>query len=488
MPASGSIKYSLIVTSMSDRVPKVINKFYVSENSTFGSRYSLDILVALIIAGVFTVATGYFEIMGQRAKYKANWSKHRCDPAIMPFAGMLNAPKGTDWSTYTADNFATCVGTIFTAAEDVIQSGADAVAAGLVDVIALAGVAISDLASVISKFRALLADLLALLGGSSASTGGGMQGMSNLMGMLGKIFKGTMQVFSQTGHASGSGLGATANYAFKQAELKVWKIMGVANSLLVPAWWFPFIAILVIAFDVLGLLIEGIIEGIKLIFDTGLGMFEAIEGPAISVFCFAPDTPVTLRSGLAIPMRLCKPGMMTAEGGMITAVQHLRRPRGGPQMYRLRGVLVTGDHQMYDVEGNMSPVSSHREAVRASAETDALCCITTTTGRIKINGIAYADWDEFDQEDLHALGVTHGTKHVLRTGLAPDGLVRRRGGVHVPVHSLVPGDLLDESIEVIGVVEMMGGKRHIITSTGDIPVENGSVKDYRQEGDCGLEE
>ena len=39
---------------------------------------------------------------------RQNWANERCKPEVMPFAGLINAPKGTSKMTYTAENFTKC--------------------------------------------------------------------------------------------------------------------------------------------------------------------------------------------------------------------------------------------------------------------------------------------------------------------------------------------------------------------------------------------
>ena len=41
-----------------------------------------------------------------------NWQTEKCKPQIMPFAGFINAPKGTTWTDYTYQNFQQCLNNI----------------------------------------------------------------------------------------------------------------------------------------------------------------------------------------------------------------------------------------------------------------------------------------------------------------------------------------------------------------------------------------
>ena len=51
--------------------------------------------------------------MNRLKPIKADWTNQRCNPSIIPFAGLINAPPNTSKIEYTAENFSQCTQTDF---------------------------------------------------------------------------------------------------------------------------------------------------------------------------------------------------------------------------------------------------------------------------------------------------------------------------------------------------------------------------------------
>ena len=85
---------------------KNIHKLY--NKLTYWDKYGTDLVVSLFIIVIFTWLTGYFYILNNLEPIKNNWIQERCNPIIMPFAGIINkAPNKTATQT-TVENFTFC--------------------------------------------------------------------------------------------------------------------------------------------------------------------------------------------------------------------------------------------------------------------------------------------------------------------------------------------------------------------------------------------
>ena len=467
-----------------------ILKLYQTKNANFASRYSLDLLVALVIVTLFTLGSSYFSIIGQKAKYQHNWAKHRCDPAIMPFAGMINAPKGTDPEQYTAENFGVCVSTVLTAAEDTIQAGFDAVASGIVDAIVMAGMAAGDLAGFVSELRSLIGDLLGLMGGSGSSGGDSMQGVSNSLAQVHYALSGIVGAFMQSNQSGMGTTGGLGNMGFAGAEKIVWILMGMAQGLMllvpIPIIGLVFVAI-IIGLDIFGIAIEAAIAVIKGIFDLGLSMDRELNAATIKIYCFGRETPIVLKSGLAIPISRCRPGMETRDDGVISAIQKLGGLPGSSLLYDVRGTRVTGEHQLLH-NGVWVDAAAHPDASCLGPSTEELWCLSTSEGTITVGGIRFADWEELDDDDLRILETAHSEKAALHKPLPARCQIRMGDGTRRDASRVRCGDVLHGGSQVCGEVEMLGGAAHLVTTTGYIPTEAGDILDYTAEIDSRLTE
>ena len=72
----------------------------------FSEKYGGSILITGITIIVFFLLVSYFNIMINVEPIKKDWVNQRCNPGILPFAGLINPPPGVSAFKYTSDNFA----------------------------------------------------------------------------------------------------------------------------------------------------------------------------------------------------------------------------------------------------------------------------------------------------------------------------------------------------------------------------------------------
>lgn len=70
---------------------------------------AIPILQSIVVFGVFVVAISYYFVIAHATEIKNNWSARKCDPRVIPFAGLINAPKGTSAADFAAMNFSECL-------------------------------------------------------------------------------------------------------------------------------------------------------------------------------------------------------------------------------------------------------------------------------------------------------------------------------------------------------------------------------------------
>ena len=75
------------------------------ENATYYSEHSNDIWITTILILIVLGISIYFYIKSLAATEKVNWEKNKCNPAFMPFAGMING--GSD--KFNESNLSNCL-------------------------------------------------------------------------------------------------------------------------------------------------------------------------------------------------------------------------------------------------------------------------------------------------------------------------------------------------------------------------------------------
>jgi ABC-type multidrug transport system fused ATPase/permease subunit len=76
--------------------------------NTYMGRYGIDVMKTLLIIFLFILSYTYYFIQNNMMSIRREWPLQRCKPNIMPFAGWINAPEGTDPLEYTKLNFMEC--------------------------------------------------------------------------------------------------------------------------------------------------------------------------------------------------------------------------------------------------------------------------------------------------------------------------------------------------------------------------------------------
>ena len=89
---------------------KHIEKLY--DHLTYFDQYGASVLLLIFITICLILAMSYCYIMANIQNIKDDWTNQRCKPYIIPFAGIINAPKNSSILKFTSDNFNYCSQTI----------------------------------------------------------------------------------------------------------------------------------------------------------------------------------------------------------------------------------------------------------------------------------------------------------------------------------------------------------------------------------------
>lgn len=71
--------------------------------------HSFDVLITVAILLAITLSTGYANYQSMLMAIRADWDIYRCNPAIMPFAGIVMPVEGKLGKDITMENFHYCV-------------------------------------------------------------------------------------------------------------------------------------------------------------------------------------------------------------------------------------------------------------------------------------------------------------------------------------------------------------------------------------------
>ena len=87
-----------------------IDKLY--DKATYLDKYGGSVIITSVTLFVFFLIFSYFYVQTKIKPIKADWINQRCNPAVIPFAGVINAGEGESKIEYTAKNFSECTTSI----------------------------------------------------------------------------------------------------------------------------------------------------------------------------------------------------------------------------------------------------------------------------------------------------------------------------------------------------------------------------------------
>ena len=90
---------SNIPKTFADTLKKIYNK------SNYLDKYGGSVIITVLVLFIFWLIVSYYLVMAKVKPIKADWINKRCNPQVLPFAGIINAPAGQSKMSYTASNF-----------------------------------------------------------------------------------------------------------------------------------------------------------------------------------------------------------------------------------------------------------------------------------------------------------------------------------------------------------------------------------------------
>lgn len=119
------------------------------------------------------------------------------------------------------------------------------------------------------------------------------------------------------------------------------------------------------------------------------GVEKAVK-TVTDIFCFHPDTLVTMDNGSLLPICRIGVGDMTQGGKVLATTRAI-----GQDFYWYNGVIVTGKHAVKE-DGKWVRIENSRLGHKFKYLTEVVCNLVTEKHRIYANGIEFADEHETD--------------------------------------------------------------------------------------------
>jgi hypothetical protein len=351
-----------------------------------------NVVLGIAIMLIWGAAVSYYFVMAHAADIRANWAVKKCDPRVMPFAGIINAPDGQTGGEFTAANFSECL------TETGKLIAADAIApaqhlvSGLGDTANGLGGAMQHARNAVNDMRHATQTITDTVTTRTYNTALPLvsTGINTKSGLnKAQAVAGTGLFAAQGGLLMASTfVGATQEFLLKMALM----FIATGTSLLA----IPFclgcpVGIPLIA---LGLAVFAVCIAVLIV------VGPEIPGAGMSS-CFPGNTIVITTEG---PKKMCDlvVGDVLVDGGAITST--FIASSAFIEMFIIRGVSVSSTHLVQKNSGVFCRAEDHPEAVYDGMHLEpTIFCINTSTGEFKIGDVTFRDWDEWTEEKCQSI-------------------------------------------------------------------------------------
>lgn len=192
-----------------DTIYKNISNLY--EKAGYLDRYGTDLYITIVIIILFFIVISYYQVISRIQPIRADWLKQRCNPSVIPFAGMIYKPEGKSTLQATGDNFTQCSQTI-------LQNISGYALQPFVYLVSMINDVFHEMATAVQSARAQINNVR----NSVEDVGEDVMGRSlNIMAPIQQLLVSAKSAFGKA-----SGVGATTIYTLYGAFLALKALMG----------------------------------------------------------------------------------------------------------------------------------------------------------------------------------------------------------------------------------------------------------------------
>jgi len=436
---------------------KMLKKTYdgLSYFDQYGSSLLLFIFVSIVL---FLLVSCCFALIYAQP-IRDDWARQRCNPYVIPIAGIINAPKGQSATDFTKENFDYCT-----------QNIVKGITGNAVQPLTFITSLITDLFSAIQNSINTARAMFNKIRLSIRAIGEEIMGrIMNIMAPLQQIILCLKDMLAKTQGILTAGLYTLLGsyYTLKSllstiAQLIVTVLIAMA-ILIVVLWMVPF-TWTAAAFNTAIFVSVSIPMALILSFlSSKLGVRIGMKIPQIK--CFDKLTPIRTQHGKYVTISELNVGDVLWEDDMVTAV--IKVTTAGSIMYNLNDIIVSDTHFVW-FKDKWVKTADHPDAIRLNDyDCPQLYCLNTASKCIKVGNQIFSDWDEIFDSNINIFKKALSNKKItkfhtknihefLDGGFAKDTDIELNDGKTKKIYQIKVDDVLKGGAKVYGLVTING--------------------------------
>ncbi len=431
-----------------------IKKMYDKLN--YFDQYGGSLVLFIIITIIVIILIAYFHTMSNLQPIIDDWPNQRCNPLIIPFAGLITHPEGVSATDYTSQNFNYCTQNILsgitgsavqplTFVTNVLQAVAVSIQNAIQSIRAMFDKVRTSMQKISEEIMGRLMIIMTPL----------MQIIISFKDLVSKI-QGTMTagLFTLLGsyYTLKALMGAIAEFIIT---------ILIALSILIAVFWIvPFTWGAAITNTVIFIAIAIPLAIILTFMMNTLHVNTSYNIPKIK--CFDKNTMIKMKDGTFKKIHHIKVGDILFNNNTVTA--KIKVTSKNSTMYTLNNTIVSDSH-IVKYENKWLPVSQHPKAVKCDFYDEKyLYCLNTSNKIIEINDIIFTDWDEIYDDTLirvinndiipvHDKTLIH---KYLDYGFVSSTKICLENDTYKYIENIKIGSILKNGEKVYGIVEIDG--------------------------------
>tara|TARA_B110000285_G_scaffold235453_1_gene317278 strand:+ start:709 stop:2310 length:1602 start_codon:yes stop_codon:yes gene_type:complete len=436
----------------------VINKLY--NKVGFLEKYGGSLWMTVIVILVFFIAISYYYIYNNLQPIKADWANQKCNPTVMPFAGLINPPDPKKMSAFdfTAQNFTGCI-------QNILSDIAGTFLAPFYYLVNSLTKTLDGLNASVQAIRGVLNTIRNSVGKVSEEI---MGKALNIMIPLQQIIIKIKDTINKTQGIMLSsiymlmGIYQTITASFGAIIQIIMTFLMSIASIMTILFFIPFGLGIPFAIPLLVIFIMILVPGI-MVYIIQVMVLKKWVNPLPGIpSCFIGDTDLTLHGGSKIKIKDIDVGMVLQNNNVVTAKMKLANI--DETIYCLNGIYCTGEHVL-KYNNSWIKTKDHPHSTKTDMYCDYLYCINTSKKVIHINNDVFGDWDELDNAQIDELKQKcnkylpkqfelHDIHKYLDGGFIETTKIELQDGHNINICDIEVNDVLRFGERVTGIVKI----------------------------------
>jgi len=479
-----------------------IKKLYLK--SGYMDKHGTDVWVSAILCVVFAFLICYYYYVNVLQVVRTNWQEHKCNPLLIPFAGIINNPSDKSSFEFTASNFSGCVNSMlkdivevavhpFIFMVNILHEATENIAISVQNMRKLSYNTRMEFINTIQKIYDTLMNVVAYFINFTIKIKDTVDKVKgNMAAVLYSIFGSYMALQSLFG-----GIVDLLNKFMVYGGYIIQMLIFLAACLFAglltfPLGVFPLLGALSFFSVWVILLIPVLIYKYLILHYLSITPPPNPKNPNWSPVCFSGETIIDVihknntRECVPTLLKNVKIGNILKNGEKVTSV--IKGTSNGQTIYELDGILVTSEHRVYEPSLKWIKVKNHPKSnIIKTFNEPFVYCLGTDKKVFTIKDTLFSDWDDIDESVLYKLSencINEGKHYLpnnfklsdihthLDSGFLGNMQITMNNGSVLPISSIKVNDELLNGVKVIAIVKIdahdMTMYTHKITDTTTI--------------------